>query len=74
MTYIDARFSLPDNLLMSGDKMSMAVSLEARVPFLDLELMRLVECMPNNLKIADGIKNISLNDNDCMDLTRNYPT
>ena len=51
MTYVDARFSLPDNLLMYGDKMSMAVSLEARVPFLDLDLMRLVESMPPQLKI-----------------------
>jgi asparagine synthase (glutamine-hydrolysing) len=51
MTYVDARFSLADNLLMYGDKMSMAVSLEARVPFLDLELMKLVESMPPQLKI-----------------------
>ncbi len=51
MLYVDARFSLPDNLLMYGDKMSMAVSLETRVPFLDLELMSLVESMPPEMKI-----------------------
>lgn len=51
MTYVDARFSLADNLLMYGDKMSMAVSLEARVPFLDLRLMEFVESMPAHLKI-----------------------
>ena len=51
MLYVDARTSLPDNLLLYGDKMSMSVSLEARVPFLDLELMRLVESIPPNLKI-----------------------
>jgi asparagine synthase (glutamine-hydrolysing) len=51
MTYVDARFSLADNLLMYGDKMSMAVSLEARVPFLDLELMSFVESMPTRYKI-----------------------
>jgi asparagine synthase (glutamine-hydrolysing) len=49
--YVDARFSLPDNLLLYGDKMSMAASLEARVPFLDLELMALVEGIPPHLKI-----------------------
>ena len=49
--YVDARTSLADNLLLYGDKMSMAVSLEARVPFLDLELMRLVESLPARLKI-----------------------
>jgi asparagine synthase (glutamine-hydrolysing) len=36
---------------MYGDKMSMAVSLEARVPFLDLELMSFVESIPAHLKI-----------------------
>lgn len=51
MLYVDARFSLPDNLLMYGDKMSMASSLEARVPFLDLELMALVESMRPEMKI-----------------------
>jgi len=51
MLYLDARLSLADNLLMYGDKMAMSVSLEARVPFLDLELMRLVESIPASLKI-----------------------
>jgi asparagine synthase (glutamine-hydrolysing) len=51
MLYVDARFSLPDNLLMYGDKMSMAASLEARVPFLDLEVMKLVESIPPQFKI-----------------------
>ncbi len=51
MLYVDARTSLADNLLLYGDKMSMAVSLEARVPFLDLELMEFVESIPQKLKI-----------------------
>jgi asparagine synthase (glutamine-hydrolysing) len=51
MLYCDARFSLADNLLLYGDKMSMAVSLEARVPLLDLELMRFAEAIPPRLKI-----------------------
>jgi asparagine synthase (glutamine-hydrolysing) len=51
MMYVDARTSLADNLLLWGDKLSMAVSLEARVPFLDLELMRLAESLPSALKI-----------------------
>jgi asparagine synthase (glutamine-hydrolysing) len=52
MLYVDARVPLPDNLLLYGDKMSMAASLEARVPFLDLELMDLAERLPSRLKIA----------------------
>jgi asparagine synthase (glutamine-hydrolysing) len=50
MMYVDARTSLADNLLLYGDKMSMAVSLEARVPLLDLELMQLVESIPARFK------------------------
>ena len=51
MLYVDARFSLPDNLLLYGDKMSMATSLEARVPFLDLPLMAFAEAIPGNMKV-----------------------
>ncbi len=51
LLYTDSRLSLPDNLLLYGDKMAMAVSLEARVPFLDLELMKFVESIPAKFKI-----------------------
>jgi asparagine synthase (glutamine-hydrolysing) len=51
MLYVDARTSLADNLLMYGDKMSMASSLEVRVPFLDLELMAFAESLSPRLKI-----------------------
>ncbi len=51
LLYLDARLSLPDNLLLFGDKMSMANSLEMRVPFLDLELMRFLEALPTSLKL-----------------------
>jgi asparagine synthase (glutamine-hydrolysing) len=54
MLYVDARFSLPDNLLLYTDKISMAVSLEARVPFLDLELMEYAESIPSELKVHRG--------------------
>jgi asparagine synthase (glutamine-hydrolysing) len=51
MLCVDARFSLSDNLLTYTDKMSMAASLEARVPFLDLELMAYAESIPSRWKI-----------------------
>jgi len=51
MLYVDAHFSLSDWLLLYGDKMAMATSLEARVPFLDLELMKYAESIPSRLKI-----------------------
>ena len=43
MLYIDTRASLPDDLLMVGDKTSMANSLEARVPFLDFGWLNLLK-------------------------------
>jgi asparagine synthase (glutamine-hydrolysing) len=52
---LDARTVLPDNLLLYGDKLSMAVSLEARVPFLDLPLMATAERVPANVKMAGGV-------------------
>ena len=52
---LDARTVLPDNLLLYGDKLSMAVSLEARVPFLDLPLMAAAERVPASIKMAGGV-------------------
>jgi asparagine synthase (glutamine-hydrolysing) len=51
MAYVDTRLSLSDDLLTYGDKMSMAASVEARVPFLDLDYMRTVEKLPPGLRI-----------------------
>jgi asparagine synthase (glutamine-hydrolysing) len=49
--YMDTRSNLPDDLLMVGDKTSMANSLELRVPFLDYRLVEFIETLPPNLKI-----------------------
>jgi asparagine synthase (glutamine-hydrolysing) len=49
---VDARLSLADDLLIVADHMSMASSVELRVPFLDLELLGLVERMPSRLKVS----------------------
>ncbi len=51
MTYIDARTSLPDNLLLCGDKMAMAAGIEMRVPFLDRNVMRVAEQIPGEMKV-----------------------
>jgi asparagine synthase (glutamine-hydrolysing) len=55
LLYMDARLSLADDLLLFGDKMSMANSLEMRVPFLDLDLMIFLESLPSTLKLNKGI-------------------
>ncbi|MBB5203987.1 asparagine synthase (glutamine-hydrolyzing) [Inhella inkyongensis] len=51
---VDAETQLPDDLLMLTDKMSMAVSLECRVPLLDPELVAMAASMPADIKIAGG--------------------
>lgn len=54
MTYVDLRLRLPELLLMRVDKMSMGVSLEARVPFLDHKFVELVMSIPTHMKLGDG--------------------
>ena len=51
LMFVDTRLSLADDLLLYGDKMAMAWSLEARVPFLDRELMDVAESVPAALKL-----------------------
>ena len=54
MFAVDAETQLPDDLLMLTDKMSMAVSLECRVPLLDHQLVELAASMPAAIKVRDG--------------------
>ena len=49
--YLDTRMFLPDGILICNDKMSMAASLELRVPFLDVDLMRFVERIPARARV-----------------------
>jgi asparagine synthase (glutamine-hydrolysing) len=51
MLALDFHTSLPDSLLLLTDRMSMATSLEARVPFLDHEFVALAAQIPSRLKI-----------------------
>lgn len=54
MQYIEVRSTLPDELLMYADKLSMAHALELRVPFVDKEIVEYVERLPANLKVRNG--------------------
>ncbi len=54
MTYLDLNLRLPELLLMRVDKMSMAVSLEARVPFLDHKFVELAMSIPEAIKTRNG--------------------
>ena len=51
MLYVDTKLWLPDDLLARGDKMSMAASLEARVPLLDHKLVEFAAALPQKMKI-----------------------
>jgi len=48
---IDCSVFLPDDLMVKNDRMSMAHSLEARVPFTDLELTNFMATVPSGLKL-----------------------
>ena len=54
MLAVDAETQLADDLLLLTDKMSMATSLECRVPLLDHELVELAARMPAQVKIRGG--------------------
>jgi asparagine synthase (glutamine-hydrolysing) len=54
MTYVDLSVRLPELLLMRVDKMSMGVSLEGRVPFLDHKFVELAMSIPASVKTKDG--------------------
>lgn len=51
---IELKNRLPELLLMRVDKITMASSIEARVPFLDEDVVEFALRIPSSLKIADG--------------------
>ena len=55
MSYFDLKLRIPELLLMRVDKMSMAVALEARVPFLDHKFVEYAMGIPAKLKTKNGV-------------------
>ncbi|HEY0458837.1 MAG TPA: asparagine synthase (glutamine-hydrolyzing) [Pyrinomonadaceae bacterium] len=51
LLYLDSKTYLPGDILTKVDRMTMAVSLEARVPLLDHELIEFVQKIPAGLKL-----------------------
>lgn len=54
MLYVDTKTWLADDLLVKADKMTMAASIELRVPFLDYRLVELAASYPSEMKISAG--------------------
>lgn len=55
MSYVDLKMRLPELLLMRVDKMSMGVSLEARVPFLDHRFVEMAMGISTKLKTKNNV-------------------
>jgi asparagine synthase (glutamine-hydrolysing) len=56
LQFLEMRSSLPDELLLYADKLSMAHSLELRVPYLDHEIVEYVERLNASFKIRHGVR------------------
>lgn len=56
LMYIDSTIFMPDDLMIKNDRMTMAHSLEARVPFTDPELTGFLATVPTGLKMKNGRK------------------
>ena len=55
MIYQELKLRLPELLLMRVDKMTMATSVEARVPFLDHKLVEFAMTIPRRMKYQNGV-------------------
>jgi asparagine synthase (glutamine-hydrolysing) len=53
--YLEMKLRLPEHLLMRVDKLTMAHSVEARVPFLDHDVVDFATRLPASYKLRDGI-------------------
>lgn len=51
MLYVDTKTTLPDDLLLKADKMTMANSIELRVPLLDHKILEFAASLPENFKV-----------------------
>jgi len=54
MLYVDTKTWLVDRLLLKADKMTMAASIELRVPFLDFRLVEFAAGLPSTFKLHNG--------------------
>ena len=53
--YLEMKLRLPEHLLMRVDKLTMAHAVEARVPFLDHDVVDFAMRLPTSYKLHDGV-------------------
>jgi asparagine synthase (glutamine-hydrolysing) len=54
MLYVDTKSWLPDRLLVKADKMTMAASIELRVPLLDHQVLEFAASLPADFKVRNS--------------------
>ena len=71
MQAIDMKFWLVRNILLKADKMTMANSIEARVPFIDKEVFNVAKSLPENYKISKTETKIAFRNSAKKDIPNN---
>lgn len=65
---VDIRYWLTDNIFLIVDRMTMAFSIESRVPFADIEVFKLASSLPKEYKIRNKQTKAALRDAAKMDI------
>lgn len=65
---IDIKYWLADNILLIVDKMTMAFSIESRVPFTDVEVFKLASTLPKEYKVRNNVTKSALRDASKIDI------
>ena len=60
MLAVDIRYWFSNNVLTIVDKMTMAHSIESRVPFTDIKVFDVARKLPKNYKVSDGTTKVAL--------------
>lgn len=60
MQYLDMNVWMVQEILLKADKMSMANSLELRVPFLDMEIFKIASSIPAKYKVSKNNTKLAL--------------
>ena len=70
MQYLDIHLWMTGDILLKADKMSMAHSLELRVPFLDKEVMHVAEQIPHRFRVTRRVTTDKNKEDDCYQVVK----